>query len=209
MHDPRWLEFREWMTWQAPRWLQDAYANHGEAVAAWLHERPAAKAAMRLAMDRVLPEATSGASRGSAYRVSAPINGTTAPFTVAPGKTIALRSLTVCLDYGLREPTTRMPYRLVAIDTVSHDPRLALVLGGLASGQISQKIAQAAAWHVSSGRTWEQLTAEVIDRAGGDPDVPVFSAAELVAAKRVVEIAARLSAAARPTAETSVESEGP
>ena len=102
-----------------------------------------------------------------------------------------------------------MPYRLVAIDTVSHDPRLALVLGGLASGQISQKIAQAAAWHVSSGRTWEQLTAEVIDRAGGDPDVPVFSAAELVAAKRVVEIAARLSAAARPTAETSVESEGP
>ena len=209
VHDPRWLEFREWMTWQAPRWLQDGYANHGEALAAWLHERPAAKAAMRLAMDRVLPEATSGASRGSAYRVSAPINGTTAPFTVAPGKTIALRSLTVCLDYGLREPTTRMPYRLVAIDTVSHDPRLALVLGGLASGQISPKVAQAAAWHVSSGRTWEQLTAEVIDRAGGDPDVPVFSAAELVAAKRVVEIAARLSAAARPTAETAVESEGP
>lgn len=209
VHDPRWLEFREWMTWQAPRWLQDGYANHGEALAAWLHERPAAKAAMRLAMDRVLPEATSGASRGSAYRVSAPINGTTAPFTVAPGKTIALRSLTVCLDYGRREPTTRMPYRLVAIETVSHDPRLALVLGGLASGQISQKVAQAAAWHVSSGRTWEQLTAEVIDRAGGDPDVPVFSAAELVAAKRVVEIAARLSAAARPTTETAVESEGP
>ena len=209
VHDPRWLEFREWMTWQAPRWLQDSYANHGEAVAAWLHDRPTAKAAMRLAMDRVLPEKTSGASQGSAYRVSAPIKGTTAPFTVAPGKTIAVRSLTVCLDYGLREPTTRMPYRLVAIDTVSEDPRLALVLGGLASGQITQKVAQAAAWHVSSGRTWEQLTAEVIDRAGGDPDVPVFSAAELVAAKRVVEIAARLAAAAQPTRETAAESEGP
>ena len=40
------------------------------------------------------------------------------------------------------------------------------------------------------------LTAEVIDRAGGDPDLPVFSAAELAAARQAVDLVTRLAAAA-------------
>jgi len=100
----------------------------------------------------------------------------------------------VCLEHGKREPTARMPYRLTAIEKVSQDPKIALILGGLASGHLSQKVAQAAAWHLANGRTWEQLAAEVIDRAGGDPDLPVFSAAELAAARQAVDVVARLAA---------------
>jgi hypothetical protein len=85
-----------------------------------------------------------------------------------------------------------MPYRLVAIETVSQDPRLAVILGGLSTGHVPQKVAQAAAWHLSSGRTWDQLAAEVIKRAGGDPDVPFFSPAELAAAQRAVAIATKI-----------------
>ncbi len=202
VHDHRWLAFREWMIWRAPGWLQDLYRSHGEAVAGWLHERPAAKAVLRLAMDQVA--ATPGPTpAAAALRVTSPADGGHAkPFTVVAGKTVAIRVPTVCLEYGRREPMPRMPYRLEPLSKASQDPRVALILGGLASGQLTQKVAQAAAWHLSSGRTWDQLAAEVIDRAGGDPDLPVFSRAELAAAKRAVEIAARLTAA-EPAAETT------
>jgi hypothetical protein len=188
VHDPRWLAFREWLTWDAPDQLRDAYAEHGEAFSGWLHDRPVAKAVIRLAMDQAIAANTSDA-RGGQLRVSPPIDGASAPFNVPARKAVAVRSPTVCLEYGRREPTPRIPYRLVALDAVSPDPKLAVVLGGLATGHVSQKVAQAAAWHLSSGRTWEQLAAEVIDQAGGDPDIPFFSAAELAAAQRVVAIA--------------------
>ncbi len=207
VHDPRWLAFREWLTWEAPEMLRDGYAEHGEAFAEWLHDRPVAKAIVRLAMDQALATTTLDA-RGSQLRVSPPIDGASAPFHVPARKAVAIRSPTVCLDYGRREPTPRIPYRLVALDTVSQDPKLAIVLGGLASGHVPQKVAQAAAWHLSSGRTWEQLAAEVITQAGGDPDIPFFSPAELVAAQRVVAIATKVAgeqAAAKPASDSPGE----
>ncbi len=98
---------------------------------------------------------------------------------------------TVCLEYGKHEPTSRMPYKLGRADAFSSDPKLAMVLESLGRGELSQKVAQAAAWHLSSGITWEKLAAEKIDHAGGVPDEPYFSQAELVAAHRVVEIVSR------------------
>lgn len=83
VHDPRWLAFRQWMVWEAPAWLQDLYSTRGEGFAAWLHDRPAAKAVVRLAMDRAI--ATDHASAaGGLYRVAttAP-DAFTKPFTVA------------------------------------------------------------------------------------------------------------------------------
>ena len=113
------------------------------------------------------------------------------PFSLPPERTRTLRVATVCLDHGKREPSPRVPYRMTAIDTCSSDPCLQDVMTALASGAISQKVAQAAAWHISSGRTWEQLAAEVISMAGGDPDVPFFTPAELAAARRLVDESAK------------------
>ena len=208
VQDPRWLAFRQWMVWSAPAWLQELYLERGEDFAGWLRQRPAAKAGMRLAMDRVIAADGSGPKDGGLFRVAttAP-DAFTKPFTVAAGATVAVKVPTVCLEYGKREPTARMPYRLTALEKVSQDPKVALILGGLASGHLSQKVAQAAAWHLASGRTWEQLAAEVIDRAGGDPDLPVFSAAELAAARQAVDVATRL-ATERPAAESTAESAG-
>lgn len=208
VHDPRWLAFRQWMIWNAPAWLQELYLERGEDFAGWLHERPAAKAGVRLAMDRVIAADGGGPKDGGLFRVvTAAPDAFTKPFTVAAGATVAVKFPTVCLEYGKRDPTARMPYRLTAFGKVSQDPKVALILGGLASGHLSQKVAQAAAWHLASGRTWEQLAAEVIDRAGGDPDLPVFSAAELAAARQAVDVATRL-AAERPAAGSTAESVG-
>jgi polysaccharide export outer membrane protein len=52
--DPRWLVFRAWMLNEAPDCLRDAYAAHGEEFAAWIADKPLAKAAVRVLMDRVI-----------------------------------------------------------------------------------------------------------------------------------------------------------
>lgn len=52
--DPRWLVFRGWMLTEAPASLRDVYGAFGPDVAAWIHGRPAAKAALRFLMNTVV-----------------------------------------------------------------------------------------------------------------------------------------------------------
>lgn len=112
-------------------------------------------------------------------------------FSVPPEKVRTIKVTTVCLEYGKPEPSPRLPYKLVALDAFSSDPHLALVLAAFGRGELSQKVAQAVTWHLASGLSWQKLAAEKIDRAGGYPDEPYFMPAELMAAYRVVEVAAK------------------
>jgi hypothetical protein len=97
-----------------------------------------------------------------------------------------VRVATVCLEYGKREPSPRIPYQLAALETFSEDPALAVLLEAFGRGEIPLKVAQAAAWNISSGLSWQRLAAEVIDRPGGVPDQQYFHKAELFAAQQVV-----------------------
>jgi hypothetical protein len=63
-------------------------------------------------------------------------------------------------------------------------------------------VAQAAAWHITDGISWQVLAAKVIDHAGGTPDEPYFQQAELAAAVRLVQYAEQV-AAERPAAVPS------
>jgi hypothetical protein len=125
------------------------------------------------------------------------------PFSLPPERTRTLRVPTVCLEYGKREPTPRIPYRMMPLETCSTDPRLQDVMDTMASGAITQKVAQAAAWHITSGRSWDQLAAEMIAMAGGDPDVPFFTPAELAAARTVVDRATQRHPVAAPATSES------
>ena len=107
-------------------------------------------------------------------------------FSVPPEKTKVVKVATVCLEYGKREPSPRIPYQLAALETFSEDPALALLLEAFGRGEIPLKVAQAAAWNISSGLSWQQLAAEIIDHAGGVPDQQYFHKAELFAAQQVV-----------------------
>ena len=124
-------------------------------------------------------------------------------FSIPPQKTRVLRVTTVCLEHGKPEPSSRHPYKLAAVESFSSDPKLAIVLESLGRGELSQKVAQAAAWHLSNGLSWEQLAAEKIDHAGGVPDEPYFTPSELMAAQRVVTIATQQAAAQKPVVEDS------
>jgi hypothetical protein len=41
---------------EAPGWLQQAYLAHGEAFAAWIHDKPVLKAGIRMLMDAVIAQ---------------------------------------------------------------------------------------------------------------------------------------------------------
>jgi len=120
-------------------------------------------------------------------------------FSIPPERSRTFRVPTVCLEYGKREPSSRMPYKLTRTETFSSDPKLAVVLESLGRGELPQKVAQAAAWHIANGLNWEKLAAEKIDHAGGTPDEPYFSQAELVAAHRVVAVATEPARRRQPT----------
>ena len=67
--NPKWLLFRAWLLTEAPDWLRDLYAAHGEAFAAWIHDKPLVKAAVRCLMDQAI--------RHSGHRIAgAPDAGT-------------------------------------------------------------------------------------------------------------------------------------
>jgi len=52
--NPKWLLFRAWLLTEAPTWLRDLYAAHGEDFAAWIHDKPLVKAAVKALMDRAI-----------------------------------------------------------------------------------------------------------------------------------------------------------
>lgn len=201
LHDQRWVDFRTWMTVDAPHWLRDAYVAHGETIADWLHDRPAARRLVRVGMDAALADRGNAAAGGGQFQVRpAPADGA---FLVPAGKQRVFRFATVCLEHGKPEPSPRVPYKLVVLESFSQDPRLPVVMAALAAGQVSQKAAQAAAWHLANGLSWERLAAEMIDHAGGVPDEPFFAPADLVAARGLVAEAERLTAAAKPRPSAS------
>lgn len=125
--------------------------------------------------------------------------------SLPPEKTRVVKVTTVCLEHGKPEPSPLRSYKLVELDSYSDDPRLEQLMQSIGKGEVSQKVAQAAAWHIASGLTWQQLAAEKIDHAGGDPDESFFTPAELQAAFRVVEIVTkRAEAGATRSASGSV-----
>lgn len=104
-------------------------------------------------------------------------------FNVPPERIVRLRVPAVCLNYGLREPHARAEYRIVPLEEYSVQPGVRELCLRLAAGEVDQRTAQAAAWHLNNGLSWEALAREVIDHAGGAPDEPFFSRRQLVSAR--------------------------
>ena len=64
---------------------------------------------------------------------------------------------TICLNHGKADPNPRMKYKVVRLEEVNDSPVIEGFCRVLATGRVSQNIAQAAAWHVANGLTWEAL----------------------------------------------------
>ncbi|HEX3871559.1 MAG TPA: hypothetical protein VHV77_14045 [Pirellulales bacterium] len=111
-------------------------------------------------------------------------------FNIPPQQTRDVKVAGVCLDYGKPLPRAAMPYRLVPLSTVSTRPELETVLREFGEGECSQKVAQAAAWQITGGLTWEQLREEKGAMVAATVFEPYFTKQELDEAQKLVEKAA-------------------
>ena len=102
---------------------------------------------------------------------------------VPPGKTIQLPVTSVCLEYGKPEPNSKMAYLVIPVERYSRNPIFQELLPLFAKHRISQKTAQAAAWHVSNGLSWVELSS-LMDQ--GPVPTPMFNRATLQQASLLV-----------------------
>jgi len=110
-------------------------------------------------------------------------------FNIAPERHVSFDVQTVCLDHGSPTPTTGMRYELVPLDTVLIDAEpIRQTLIEMRDGKLTQREAQAAAWHLSerSGNlTWDKL-GKIKGQQTTTGWHPFFSPRDLTRAKEAV-----------------------
>ncbi len=107
-------------------------------------------------------------------------------FNIAPEKVAKLKVETVCLEHGKKEPAANVPYELRPIETLTTDANVQELVKMLGTGQINQRAAQAAAWHLANHMTWGQLTDKKIHHLLGGDEV-YFTEAEIRTAMQLTD----------------------
>jgi hypothetical protein len=109
---------------------------------------------------------------------------------IPPEKVAKFKVPTVCLDHGKAEPRAAIPYTIKPIESYSSKPGVRELCVMLGSGQVSQRAAQAAAWHLNNGMSWEELAAKRIRHLNGESR-PYFTPAEIQAGMQIATSAIR------------------
>jgi hypothetical protein len=115
-------------------------------------------------------------------------------FDVPPEKTAKIKLDTVCLEHGKKEPNARVPYEIRPIESFTSDANVQELCKMLGGGQVSQRAAQAAAWHLADHMSWEQLMDKKIHHLIGGDEV-YFSRDEILAAMQITDRAMKAAEA--------------
>ena len=107
-------------------------------------------------------------------------------FNIPAGRAIKIKADCVCLEFGKPEPDTRMKYELKPLASVCDKPELVAVLQSLGKEQIDQRVAQAAAWHLTNDLSWDKLVSLVEREVGGVKEMQ-FQTSEVAAAKTFLD----------------------
>lgn len=112
-------------------------------------------------------------------------------WNVAPEKVSKITVTTVCLEHGKNDPSPRMKYVIQPIDRLTRDPRVVELCAMVGRGEVPQNAAQAAAWHLANGLSWQELAAKDRFRSHFAHVMPVkyFTPQELQLALQIVGVA--------------------
>lgn len=110
-------------------------------------------------------------------------------FNVAPDKVAKAKVVVVCLDHGMKDPNARVPYKLIPLESYAKTAEVAELVKMLAKGQIDQHSAQAAAWHLQNGLSWEKLAAKIGAKHLNGSVEPYFTTVHLQRAFTAVRVA--------------------
>ena len=113
-------------------------------------------------------------------------------FNVAPEKVGQFDVPVVCLEHGKPDPRPSIPYEIKPLESFTTTTGVHELCQMLGTGQVDQRAAQAAAWHLNNGMTWEALAAKRIRHANGTSE-PYFSQAEIQAGMKMAYTAVKLA----------------
>lgn len=114
-------------------------------------------------------------------------------FSVPPEQTKKLDVALLCLDHGLRDPSSSKPYKLVAASAHIDNPAVIELLKAFGRGELQHDAAQAAAWHLNSNMSWDALAAKLSGTKRSFSRKPYFSAAAIRAGMAYANEAQRLA----------------
>ena len=77
-----------------------------------------------------------------------------------PDKVGKIKVETMCLEHGKDDPNPRMKYEIRPVESLTKDPRVIELCKMLGRGEVPQNSAQAAAWHLANGLSWQELAAK-------------------------------------------------
>ena len=124
---------------------------------------------------------------------------------IPPEKTESFKVPTVCLEHGKAEPRPTTPYEIRPLESFTQNTAVQEVCRQLGAGQVNQRVAQAAAWHLNNNMSWEQLAAKRLHHINGN-FTSYFSLAEIQAAMRVSDAAVEAAAKRSQPAASSASS---
>jgi hypothetical protein len=132
-------------------------------------------------------------------------------FNVAAEKMAKVKLPALCLDHGMKDPSPHVQYTLIPIESYAKSPAVAEIVKMLGRGELDQHSAQAAAWHLQNGLTWDELANKIGAKHIGGRTEPYFNVAHLqraLAATRVANERAERAPKIEPAPKTPQKSLG-
>ncbi|MFH1924521.1 MAG: hypothetical protein ABIP48_32110 [Planctomycetota bacterium] len=127
-----------------------------------------------------------------------------APFNLAPEQVAQLKLASVCLDHGKPDPRPAMPYEIKPLADVTGKAEVVELCRMLGRKEVSQRAAQAAAWHLNNDMSWDELTSLRLKTAVSAITKPFFTRRELADGEKAAETAMELANEGRK--DTKVDS---
>jgi hypothetical protein len=116
-------------------------------------------------------------------------------FSVPPEKTAKINVPVVCLDHGLRTPSASNKYKMVPAEEHLDRPAVVELLKAFGRGELQHGATQAAAWHLNSDLSWNELAAKLQGTRRSIRRPPYFSREEIQAGMAYSNEAVRLAEA--------------
>ncbi len=114
-------------------------------------------------------------------------------FSIPAEQTARLNVAVVCLDHGLRDPSSSRPYKIVPADEHLDRPAVIELLKAFGRGELDHQATQAAAWHLNNDLSWEQLAAKLAGTRRSPSRPPYFSRQQIQAGIAYASEATRLA----------------
>ncbi len=115
-------------------------------------------------------------------------------FNIAPEKIGRIDVPLLCLDHGLRDPSSSKPYEVRPIEDVVKSPALIEIVKAYANGDIPRGASQAASWHINSQVSWNDLATKQTGTIRSLVRNSYFSRDEMQAAMAIVTRAETMTA---------------